>query len=188
MSFIELLFIALSLSMDALAVSICKGLAVQRCKFRHMLICGLYFGVFQAVMPLVGYLLSTRFETTVQSIAPCIAFFLLFTVGINMIIHADDNVEQNTDFSFKCMMPLAVATSIDALAVGVSLTVLHVPIGFASLIIGGTTLLCCMVGVKFGSLFGKRYKSRASQFGGTVLILISVKIIWPFLSRFIFGK
>lgn len=169
--------------MDAFAVSVCKGFSVQRCRIRHMLICGLYFGIFQALMPLSGYLLGTRFETAVQSIAPCIAFFLLFCVGINMIIHAGDDEEQDADFSIKCMVPLAVATSIDALAIGVSFAFLRVPIVLSILIIGVITFVCCMAGVKLGSLFGNRYRIYAEQFGGIVLILMAFKALWPFLVR-----
>lgn len=183
MGFIELVLIALGLAMDAFAVSVCKGFSVQRCHIRHMLICGLYFGIFQALMPLVGYLLGTRFESAVQSAAPCMAFFLLFCVGINMIIHAGDDEEQDADFSFRSMIPLAIATSIDALAIGVSFAFLHVSIGFAILVIGLITFVCCMAGVKLGSLFGNRYRIYAEQFGGIVLIMMAFKALWPFLVR-----
>ena len=175
----ELFVIALGLSMDAFAVSICKGLSVRRCAARHMLICGLYFGVFQAAMPLIGYILGAQFESLVTAIAPYIAFALLAFIGANMIKEARSEEEESIDddFSMKAMIPLAVATSIDALAVGVSFAFLQVDIVPAVLFIGVTTFVCCAIGVKVGSLFGSRYKQRAELFGGVVLILMGLKIL-----------
>ena len=175
----ELFVIALGLSMDAFAVSICKGLSVRRCTARHMLICGLYFGVFQAAMPLIGYALGAQFESLVTAIAPYIAFALLAFIGANMIKEARSEEEESIDddFSMKAMIPLAVATSIDALAVGVSFAFLQVDIVPAVLFIGVTTFVCCVIGVKVGSLFGSRYKQRAELFGGVVLILMGLKIL-----------
>ena len=175
----ELFVIALGLSMDAFAVSICKGLSVRRCAARHMLICGLYFGVFQAAMPLIGYILGAQFESLVTAIAPYIAFALLAFIGANMIKEARSEEEESIDddFSMKAMIPLAVATSIDALAVGVSFAFLQVDIVPAVLFIGVTTFVCCVIGVKVGSLFGSRYKQRAELFGGVVLILMGLKIL-----------
>ena len=175
----ELFVIALGLSMDAFAVSICKGLSVRRCAARHMLICGLYFGVFQAAMPLIGYILGAQFESLVTAIAPYIAFALLAFIGANMIKEARSEEEESIedDFSMKAMIPLAVATSIDALAVGVSFAFLQVDIVPAVLFIGVTTFVCCAIGVKVGSLFGSRYKQRAEFFGGVVLILMGLKIL-----------
>ncbi|MDO5377265.1 MAG: manganese efflux pump MntP family protein [Clostridia bacterium] len=175
----ELFVIALGLSMDAFAVSICKGLSVRRCGVRHMLICGLYFGAFQAAMPLLGYLLGSRFEALVTSVAPFIAFALLVFIGANMIRESreKDDEEMSDDFSPRAMIPLAVATSIDALAVGVSFAFLRVAIVPAVLFIGLTTFVCCVAGVKVGSLFGDRYKSRAEFFGGVVLIVMGLKIL-----------
>ena len=181
MSLWELFVIAVGLSMDAFAVSICKGLSVKRCKVSHMLTCGLYFGVFQAAMPLIGYLLGSRFESLVTSIAPYIAFALLAIIGANMIREArgggDEDDKSGADFSPRAMLPLAVATSIDALAVGVSFAFLQVDIVPAVLFIGVTTFVCCVIGVKVGSLFGSRYKQRAELFGGVVLILMGLKIL-----------
>ena len=182
MSFVELLFVAFGLAMDAFTVSVCKGLAVQHCRLLYMLICGLYFGSFQALMPLAGFLLGTRFEAAVQSTAPIFSFVLLSSVGINMIVHAKDEDNQDGDFSFRNMIPLALATSIDALAVGVSFAFLHMPIIFSVAIIGSVTFVCCMAGVKIGNLFGKRYKAHAEQFGGMVLVLIGLKILLPFFA------
>ena len=175
----ELFVIALGLSMDAFAVSICKGLSVRRCTARHMLICGLYFGVFQAAMPLIGYALGAQFESLVTVVAPYIAFALLAFIGANMLREACSKEEESIDddFSAKAMIPLAVATSIDALAVGVSFAFLQVNIVPAVLFIGVTTFVCCVIGVKVGSLFGSRYKQRAELFGGVVLILMGLKIL-----------
>ena len=175
----ELFVIALGLSMDAFAVSICKGLTVKRCNLKHMLICGLYFGVFQGAMPLLGYLLGCRFKSLVTTIAPYIAFALLAFIGINMIreaLHGEDEA-CNDDFSVHAMVPLAVATSIDALAVGISFAFLQVNIVPAVSFIGIITMVCCMFGVKIGSIFGDKYQARAEIFGGIVLIIMGAKIL-----------
>lgn len=175
----ELFVIALGLSMDAFAVSICKGLSVGRCRLRHMLICGLYFGAFQALMPLIGYILGAQFEALVSSVAPFVAFLLLALIGGNMIresLHGEEE-DAGADFSWHAMIPMAVTTSIDALAVGVSFAFLRVSIVPAISLIGLTTFVCCVVGVKIGSVFGDRFKARAECFGGVVLILMGVKIL-----------
>jgi len=179
----ELFVIAVGLSMDAFAVSVCKGLSVRRCTFRHMLICGLYFGVFQAVMPLIGYILGSQFESLVSSIAPFIAFALLAVIGVNMIRESRDEDDEhiNDDFSLHAMVPLSVATSIDALAVGVSCAFLQVNILATVLFIGVTTFACCVFGVKIGSIFGNRYKAGAELFGGVVLVLMGIKILMEHL-------
>ena len=162
----ELFVIALGLSMDAFAVSICKGLSVKRCSIKHMLICGLYFGLFQGGMPLIGYLLGSQFESLVTAIAPYIAFALLAMIGYNMIREArEDDEAVDDDFSMKAMIPLAVATSIDALAIGVSFAFLQVNIIPAVSFIAVTTFACCVVGVKIGSIFGSKYKHGAEFFG-----------------------
>ena len=178
----ELLLLAVGVSMDAFAVSICKGLSVQRCSIKHMLICGLYFGVFQGAMPLIGYLLGSQFESLVTAVAPYIAFALLAVIGYNMIREArEDDETVNDDFSMKAMVPLAVATSIDALAIGVSFAFLQVNIIPAVSFIGVTTFVCCMIGVKVGSIFGSKYKTGAEFFGGLVLILMGFKILMEHL-------
>lgn len=180
MSLWELFAIAVGLSMDAFAVSICKGLSVKRCRVGHMLTCGLYFGLFQAAMPLIGFLLGSRFESLVTSIAPYIAFALLSIIGANMIREARGGGEEDksgADFSPQAMLPLAVATSIDALAVGVSFAFLHVDIVPAVSFIGVITFVCCVAGVKIGSLFGSRYETKAEFFGGVVLIIMGLKIL-----------
>ena len=165
----ELFVIALGLSMDAFAVSICKGLSTGKCHLRHMLICGVYFGAFQALMPLIGFALGAQFETLVSSVAPYIAFLLLAFIGINMIRESFSAEAESldADFSVRAMLPMAVATSIDALAIGVSFAFLGVSIVPA----------VSLIGVKIGSLFGDRYKSRAECFGGVVLVLMGLKIL-----------
>lgn len=179
MSLWELFVIALGLSMDAFAVSICKGLSVRHCTAKHMLICGLYFGLFQGAMPLIGYLLGAQFESLVTAIAPYIAFVLLALIGFNMIRESRGGDEEaiDDDFSARAMVPLAIATSIDALVVGMSFAFLQVSIVPAVSFISATTFVCCVLGVKVGSLFGSRYKSGAEFFGGFVLILMGLKIL-----------
>ena len=179
----ELFVIALGLSMDAFAVSICKGLSVRHCEIKHMLICGLYFGLFQGLMPLIGYLLGSQFESLVTAIAPYIAFALLALIGFNMIREAREHDEETVDddFSVKAMVPLAVATSIDALAIGVSFAFLQVNIVPAVSFIAVTTFVCCVFGVKIGSIFGSKYKQGAEFFGGLVLILMGFKILMEHL-------
>ena len=179
MSLWELFVIAVGLSMDAFAVSICKGLSVRRCTFRHMLICGLYFGLFQGGMPLIGYILGSQFESMVSAIAPYIAFILLGFIGMNMIKESREEEEECCcdDFSVRAMIPLAVATSIDALAVGVSFAFLQVNIVPAVSFIAVVTFICCLFGVTIGSIFGSKYKSKAEFFGGVVLIAMGLKIL-----------
>lgn len=176
----ELFVIAVGLSMDAFAVSICKGLSVRRCTLKHMIICGLYFGVFQGAMPLIGYILGSQFESLVSAIAPYIAFALLAFIGFNMIRESREEEEEEAcsdDFSVSAMVPLAIATSIDALAVGVSFAFLQVDIVPAVCFIGVVTFICSLFGVKIGSIFGNKYKSKAELFGGAVLIAMGLKIL-----------
>ena len=179
----ELFVIALGLSMDAFAVSVCKGLSVRRCSIKHMLICGLYFGLFQGGMPLIGYVLGSQFESLVSAVAPYIAFALLTLIGYNMIREVREPEEETVDddFSMKAMIPLAVATSIDALAIGVSFAFLQVNIIPAVSFIAATTFICCLFGVKIGSIFGSKYKQGAEFFGGLVLILMGFKILMEHL-------
>ncbi len=175
----ELVAIAIALSMDAFAVSVCKGLSVKQVKLSHALTAGLYFGGFQAFMPLIGYLLGSQFESLITSIDHWIAFVLLGIIGVNMIREAlgKEEDELNDSFAFKVMLPLAIATSIDALAVGVTFAFLNVDIVPAVLLIGATTFTFSAAGVKIGSLFGLRFKKKAELLGGIVLILIGVKIL-----------
>ena len=175
----ELFLIAVGLSMDAFAVSLCKGLSVEKVCPRHVLTAGLYFGGFQMLMPLLGYLLGSQFRGLIASVDHWIAFLLLGFVGANMIKEAFEKEEGEMDASFGpgAMLPLAVATSIDALAVGVTLAFLRVNILFSVLFIGCTTFVLSGVGIKLGNIFGKRFKARAEIAGGTVLILMGLKIL-----------
>ena len=159
----ELFVIAVGLSMDAFAVSICKGLSTPRLRLRHSLICGVYFGLFQALMPLLGWLLGVRFQAMIASLDHWIAFILLGIIGVNMIRESRECGEEslNSSFSFRTMLPLAVATSIDALAVGVTFAFLQVDIVPAVLFIGCTTFVISAVGVKVGAVFGARFQHQA---------------------------
>ncbi len=179
MSIIELFILALGLSMDAFAVSICKGLSVPKLQAKHCLICGIYFGGFQALMPLLGWLLGIRFQSLITNIDHWIAFVLLAVIGANMIKESFSKEEECPDssFGFKTMLTLAVATSIDALAVGVTFAFLDVAIVPAVLLIGATTFVCSAVGVKIGNVFGNRFQSKAEFLGGLVLIAIGLKIL-----------
>ena len=180
MDIISLLLLAVGLSMDAFAVSVCKGLALKKVSLRHMCIVGAWFGGFQALMPSLGYLLGSRFEQYITAIDHWIAFVLLVLIGANMIREAlskEEAEEANASLAFKTMLLMAVATSIDALAVGVSFAFLKAPIVPAVSFIGITTLTLSMLGVKIGNVFGVRYKSRAELAGGIVLILLGLKIL-----------
>ena len=179
MGFFELFLIGIGLSMDAFAVAICKGLGMERINKRDTLLLALFFGGFQALMPTLGFLLGYRFESFITSIDHWIAFILLALIGGNMIREAlgKDEEHENDDFSFKAMLPLAVATSIDALAVGISFAFLGVDIVQAALLIGATTFVLSGVGIFVGNIFGSKYKSKAEFLGGAVLILIGLKIL-----------
>ncbi len=179
MNFFTLFTIAVGLSMDAFAVAICKGLAMKKITLRKALIIGLWFGGFQALMPLIGYLLGVQFQSKITSIDHWIAFVLLCFIGINMIREACSTEEENASESLavKEMLLLAIATSIDALAVGVTFAFLQVTILPAIAFIGLTTLILSMAGVKIGNVFGTRYKSKAEFAGGIILIVIGIKIL-----------
>lgn len=177
MSFPELLLIAVGLSMDAFAVSICKGLSLKKLGAKHTALVGLYFGGFQALMPLIGWVLGYRFEHIIESVDHWIAFVLLAIIGLSMIREANRAEELNDDLGFKTMVLLAVATSIDALAVGVTFAFLQVRILPAASLIGATTFLISAVGVYIGHVFGLRYRARAEIAGGVILIGIGLKIL-----------
>lgn len=179
MNLIELLILAVGLSMDAFAVAICKGLALREVKPAQMALVGLWFGGFQALMPVVGYLIGVQFSAYITAIDHWIAFALLALIGGNMVKEAlsKDEEEADASLSAKKMLPLAVATSIDALAVGVSFAFLNVQIDLAAGFIGTVTFVLSAVGVKVGSLFGAKYKSRAELIGGVILILLGLKIL-----------
>lgn len=179
MGLIELFLIAVGLSMDAFAVSVCKGLAMPKCTFKKAAIVGLWFGGFQALMPAIGYVLGAQFQETIASIDHWIAFVLLALIGGNMIHEALDNDEEEADASLdvKPMFLLAVATSIDALAIGITFAFLKVNIIPAVCFIGIVTFIISFAGVKIGNVFGARYKNKAEIVGGVILILLGLKIL-----------
>ena len=181
MGLLELFMIAVGLSMDAFAVSVCKGLAMKKCTWVRAGIIGLYFGVFQAGMPAIGYLLGVQFRSFISSVDHWITFILLGIIGVNMIKEAmagcEECVEKDGSLGVRTMIGLAVATSIDALAVGVTFAFLQVEIVPAVSFIGIITFLISVIGVKIGNVFGSRYKKRAEVAGGVILILIGVKIL-----------
>lgn len=180
MSLWELFIIAVGLSMDACAVSICKGLSVKKVTLGHAAICGGYFGAFQALMPVIGFVLGVQFRDLITGIDHWIALILLGLIGVNMIREALSKDEEEVDcsFCFRAMLPLAVATSIDALAVGVTFAVMDIgsKILFAVVFIGVVTFILSAIGVKIGNLFGMKFKSKAELFGGVILILMGLKI------------
>ncbi len=165
--------------MDAFEVSVCKGLAMPKCTFKKAAIVGLWFGGFQALMPAIGYVLGAQFQETIASIDHWIAFVLLALIGGNMIHEALDNDEEEADASLdvKTMFLLAVATSIDALAIGITFAFLKVNIIPAVCFIGIVTFIISFAGVKIGNVFGVRYKNKAEIVGGVILILLGLKIL-----------
>ncbi len=181
MSLLDLFLIAVGLSMDAFAVSICKGLALRKIKLKHCAICGLWFGGFQALMPLIGYLVGYRFQDLVTGYDHWIAFVLLSLIGVNMIREAlghGGEDEADPSLGVKTMFLLAVATSIDALAVGVNFAFIPgTNIVAAVCFIGATTCVLSMIGVKVGNVFGVKYKSKAELAGGAILIFLGIKIL-----------
>ena len=199
MSFVEILLIGIGLSMDAFSVSISKGLTTKKFSWKVALTCGLWFGVFQALMPVIGYFLGAQFEQFITSVDHWIAFGLLFLIGANMIREAlskkTENGERNPEgltdrkggktenfplSTFRSqlqMFPLAIATSIDALAVGISFACIQVQLWSSVLIIGVTTFLFSVLGVKIGNVFGSRFEKGAGVLGGIILILIGLKIL-----------
>lgn len=179
MSIITLFTLAVGLAMDAFAVSVCKGLAMRKINIRKTFLVGLWFGGFQALMPLVGYFLGIQFKEKITAIDHWIAFLLLAIIGINMIKEALSDEEESTSASLevKEMFILAVATSIDALAVGITFAFLEVNIVEAVTVIGVVTFVLSAIGVKVGNIFGTRYKSKAEIAGGVILILLGVKIL-----------
>lgn len=179
MSIAELLLLAVALSMDAFAVSVCKGLATKRPEVKNMIKAGLWFGGFQALMPLVGYFFGTAFEKYIEKLDHWLAFALLTFIGIKMIKEAFENEEDNDDFSFKTMLVMALATSVDALAVGIAFAAVKPVISVygAVGIIGIVTFLLSFIGVVVGNKFGKKYKFKAEITGGVILIIIGLKIL-----------
>lgn len=181
---VEIIIIAVGLSMDSFAVSVCKGLSVKKLKFGHIIAVGLYFGGFQALMPTLGYFAGVQFEKYIKAFDHWIAFGLLALIGANMIREAlskdDDDKNKNSSFSVGTMLVMAVATSIDALAVGVSFACLdmtYTGILISAAIIGTITCGLSMAGIAVGNYFGEKFKSKAEFCGGAILILIGLKIL-----------
>ena len=180
MGFGELMLLAVGVSMDAFAVSICKGLAMKKATLKAGLTCGIWFGGFQALMPVIGFFLGMLFAEAIQAIDHWVAFVLLGIIGISMLREAFSQEEEShdADLSVKTMFVMAVATSIDALAVGISLAMAgDVNIWAAIALIGGFTCAFCTVGVKIGNIFGRKLEDKAQIAGGVILILLGVKIL-----------
>jgi len=180
MNLFELLLIAIGLSMDAFSVSVCKGLTTKRFSWRMALICGLWFGFFQILMPTIGYFLGAQFQEFIEAYDHWIAFGLLFLIGANLIREAvwgKKEDEGGSALDFKTMLLLAIATSIDALAVGVSFACIQVKLWSSVLVIGFTTFTFSVLGVKIGNAFGSKYEKSAGIIGGIILILIGLKIL-----------
>ncbi len=184
MNLIELLILAIGLSMDAFAVAVCKGLSFRKITAKHLLTVGFYFGIFQAIMPLIGYILGIQFSDKITNIDHWIAFILLGMIGIHMIRGSLKNDEaaccedeKDNSLSFKNMFVLAIATSIDALAVGITFAFLKVDIIPAVSFIGLVTFTLSVVGVLIGNIFGARFKSKAELAGGVILVCLGIKIL-----------
>ncbi len=183
MPFYELLLLAVGVSMDAFAVSICKGLSVKKANAKAMVSCGLWFGGFQALMPFIGFWVGSLFASYIESVDHWVAFGLLFLLGANMLKEAlvkkeGCDCERQGDFCFKTMLVMAIATSIDALAVGISLAMAGgVNIWLSVALIGVVTGVFSAAGVKIGSLFGDRFEKKAQAFGGLILIGMGFKIL-----------
>lgn len=179
MNILEIILIGVGLAMDAFAVSICKGLSMKKLEWKKAFIIALYFGVFQAIMPVIGYFLGTSFQSLVTNIDHWIAFILLTIIGGNMIKESfdDENEKRNDKIDFKTMIILAIATSIDALAVGITFAFFQTNIILAVAIIGAITFFISIFGVKIGNKFGDKFQNKAEMFGGIILILIGLKIL-----------
>ena len=182
MSIAEILILSVGLAMDACAISVCKGLSVRRVMLRHALCVGLYFGISQGLMPLIGYLLGTNFASLIVSVDHWIAFSLLSVLGLNMIKESFEEAEcQNPSFSVKVMLPMAIATSIDALAIGISFAFLNVAVIPAVCSIAIITFALSVAGIYVGNIFGAKYKSKAEMVGGLVLVCMGIKILFEHL-------
>ena len=179
LNLIELIVLSIGLAMDAFSVSICKGLATKKLNIKYIVTIGLYFGIFQAVMPVIVYLIGAGFYDKISNIDHWIAFILLFCIGINMIKEAILNKEDKKDDSLKVkgMLILAIATSIDALAAGITFAFFNVNIVLSCTLIGVITSVISMIGVKIGNVFGNKYEKKAQILGGVILILLGVKIL-----------
>lgn len=179
MEIFEVLLISLGLAMDAFAVSVCKGLSMEKMNWKKAIIIGLYFGLFQALMPVLGYFLGTAFEQFITSIDHWIAFALLGAIGSNMIKESSNKNSENCNdnIDIKTMVILAIATSIDALAVGITFACLRINIVLPVISIGIITFILSVIGVKIGNKFGDKYENKAEFIGGLILILLGIKIL-----------
>lgn len=182
MSLLELLLIAIGLAMDAFAVSVCKGLAMSRLSYKKAIIIAGFFGIFQGLMPFIGYHLGLSFSDKIAAIDHWVAFILLALIGSNMLreaMHKDDECLECQDDSLRLgdLLMLSIATSIDALAVGVTFAFFEVMIIPAVVIIGLVTFFICIMGVKVGNVFGEKYKAKAEFIGGLILIMMAIKIL-----------
>lgn len=173
----EILFLGVGLGMDAFAVAICKGLSMIKMKWKNAIVIALYFGIFQALMPIIGYLLGNKFSNAFTKVDNYIAFFLIASIGINMLIEAFKKEKENDNIDFKTMIVLAIATSVDALAVGVTFAFLKVNIIKPIISIGLITFFLSLFGVKIGNIFGEKYRKYAQIAGGVILIVIAIKIL-----------
>ena len=179
MGIIEIIVVSISLAMDAFAVAICKGLSMKKMNWKNAVIIALYFGVFQGLMPVVGYFLGTTFGSFIESVDHWIAFILLLLIGLSMIKDAVSSKERKEDnkVDVKTMVVLAIATSIDALAVGITFAFFEVNISLAALIVGAVTFMLSIIGVWIGNKFGGQFQNKAKLAGGIVLIIIGLKIL-----------
>lgn len=179
MGAIEILLISIGLAMDAFAVSVCKGLAMKKMSWKKAIIIGLYFGIFQAVMPVIGYFLGTTFERFITNVDHWVAFILLVGIGINMVKEAFDKESENRNdnVDVKTMLVLSIATSIDALAIGITFACLKIHIVMPVITIGLITFIISVIGVKIGNRFGDKYGKKAEIMGGVILILLGIKIL-----------
>ena len=179
MGAIEILLISIGLAMDAFAVSVCKGLAMKKMSWKKAIIIGLYFGIFQAVMPVIGYFLGTTFERFITNVDHWVAFILLVGIGINMVKEAFDKESENRNdnVDMKTMLVLSIATSIDALAIGITFACLKIHIVMPVITIGLITFIISVIGVKIGNQFGDKYGKKAEIMGGVILILLGIKIL-----------
>lgn len=177
MSFFEIFLLSLSLASDAFSVSICKGLSISKIKIKDMLLVGLYFGIFQGFMPLLGYIIGSKFSLYIVKYDHFIALVLLSIIGINMIresFNKDNEVDSN--LSHKNLLLLAIATSIDAFTIGITFSFLNVDVLFPILSISIITFILSFIGVKIGNIFGSKYKSKSEFLGGLLLIILGIKI------------
>lgn len=180
MTFLSAVLLGLGLSMDAFAVSVCKGLAVGKVRWKHLLSAGLWFGGFQALMPLIGYYLGSFFRVYIERVDHWVAFILLALIGANMLREAfskEDEKPADGSFGFRVMLVMALATSIDALAAGIALAMEDTNVFLSVGCVGVITFLFSAAGVKIGSVFGEKYKAKAEIVGGVILILLGLKIL-----------